>query len=87
MKRKQKMSINLALIEIINENNGCIEKIHSLKLRHLIVRKFNAIGIVRNPVDILRELRELRTQGYIVDCTNSGKSLYRIEKIGESINA
>jgi len=23
----------------------------------------------------------------IVDCTNSGKSLYRIEKIGESINA
>lgn len=84
--RIQKMSINQALIEIIDENNGYIEKIHSLKLRHLIIKKFNSVGMVRNPTDILRELRQLRTQGYDVECICPRKSMYRIEKLGEKSN-
>lgn len=87
MKRIQKMSINQALIEIVDENGGCIEKIHSLKLRHLVIKKFNSVGMVRNPTDILRELRHLRELGYDVECLNPRKSIYRIEKLGEKSNA
>jgi len=83
--KKENMSIEKAIKEIVEENNGCIECIYSTKLKTLIYKKYREHGQNNKPMDttILRSLRKFRTKGYFVHCIDKKKSAYRIEKFNK----
>lgn len=74
------MGIKEVLIKIIEENKNDLV-VQTYDLKKLVVEKLENN---RNPMTgtILRRLRELRKEGYTIDCISQSKSLYSIKKNG-----
>lgn len=72
------MTIKEAVISVVG--GGEIYNIYSYDLKRVVI---DILNDGRSPMrsTILRELRELRKEGYFVKCINNRTSLYRIYEI------